>query len=1387
MEVDTGRAGPTLDPEEVVTDISMLQDSLRHFTSTAAVGHLDDAILLTKMLLSDLGVRAGTPSEPAPVPEIGAVGAEIVLLQEIFGRFTATGDHGYLEDSIRRARVLLADLQELRRIQPEPADELEEAILQAEQTAATTAADDPRRGMALIKLGAGLNNRYAQSGVLGYLEQAIRWAREALDATPPQHTDRAHVLSDLAIFLYNRYAHVGTQEDLEEPIRRAKEAVAATPEEDQLERAGRLNNLSIFLQGRYERFGAMGDLEKAIEAGEEALTATPQGHHSRLSIVNNMGNFLQERYSQLGVLEDLENGIKYVEEAAAATPPEHPHRASVLQNLSDSFHLRYSRFGAVEDLQKAIEWAEEALAASPLENPERADRLHNLGVYLHSKHSRLGALEDLQQAIQHAEAAVAATPPGHHDRGSRLQRLGSYLQDRYVCLGTLGDLEQAIERAEQAVEATPGSHPDRAGRLSSLGTFLHSKYTRLGALEDLQQAIRWAEAAIQATPLGHLGRAKRLSNLGVFLESRYARLGLEEDLERVVKQAEEALAAIPADHCDRPELLHNLANSLHSRYSRFGALGDLEQAIRRAKEALEATPPDHPVRATMLHNLGRFLHSRDKRMGALEDLEQAINRVQEALEAAPSDDAHRDRADILANLGNRLFCRYERFGALGDLEQAITRAEQALAATPLDHPDRASRLNNLGDFVEDRYTRLGAVEDLELSISQAEAALDATPLGHRSRGGMLSNLSVRFRLKYMSSGAVEDLEKTVSLAERALEATPADHDHPDWPARLNNLGAALRDRYALLGAPQDRQQAIRQAEAAAEATPPNHPNRAGILTSLGGRLLEADSQTEFDRGIDTLLKAWHSELSPPRYRIFAARFAALALVLQHRWQEAASLLEGAVKLLTQVSPRFLGRDDQEYMLSNSQFSGLAADGVAIALQAGAEPSHCLGIMELGRGIIMGLAIDCRSDLSELEKTSPELFGRFSSLRLEIDSAIKDEQQSAEQYRHRRVQAIKEMEHTLASVRELPGFAGFQLPPASEDLMVMAAQGPIVVFNTANFRSDAIIITSSSITALPLPKLVCADANDWMQQIEGLVRGKRSTYPARNRKMADFLLWLWDVAVEPVLDELSLDPDSRIWWIGVGPLAMAPFHAAGDHSAGSTRNTLDRAVSSYIPTIKALSYAREKPLTLLRGDSRLLLVTMPTTPGNKALTNAAQEANDIGCILGDRAARLDRPSAAQVLENLPSYQAIHFACHGVSDIYNPSGSHLLLRKADGTLDHLPVRTIASTSLKHAQLAYLSACCTATNASRGLADESIHIASAFQLAGFSHVLATLWESSDDACRRVAADFYSLLFGSHDDGAGEVGGGVARAYGRAVRRLREQNRAQPLKWASFIHTGA
>lgn len=112
-------------------------------------------------------------------------------------------------------------------------------------------------------------------------------------------------------------------------------------------------------------------------------------------------------------------------------------------------------------------------------------------------------------------------------------------------------------------------------------------------------------------------------------------------------------------------------------------------------------------------------------------------------------------------------------------------------------------------------------------------------------------------------------------------------------------------------------------------------------------------------------------------------------------------------------------------------------------------------------------------------------------------------------------------------------------------------------------------------------------------------------------------------------------------------------------------------------------------------------------------------------------------------------------------------------------------MSNLNIKNAQLAYLSACSTADNASADLADESIHIASGFQLAGFSHVLGTLWESNDAGCRQVAVDFYRELFNGKAHGEGHAA--VSIAFNLAVKKLRKRSLRQPILWASFIHTGA
>ena len=113
------------------------------------------------------------------------------------------------------------------------------------------------------------------------------------------------------------------------------------------------------------------------------------------------------------------------------------------------------------------------------------------------------------------------------------------------------------------------------------------------------------------------------------------------------------------------------------------------------------------------------------------------------------------------------------------------------------------------------------------------------------------------------------------------------------------------------------------------------------------------------------------------------------------------------------------------------------------------------------------------------------------------------------------------------------------------------------------------------------------------------------------------------------------------------------------------------------------------------------------------------------------------------------------------------------------DKLRVRDIAAKRLQSGRLAFLSACSTAHNKVEDLADETIHMASSFQIAGFSHVIGTLWPAQDAACVMMAREFYSSLLKTND---------VPIAYWEAVMKLRKRYYSFGFAfWAPFILLGA
>ncbi|RPA95672.1 hypothetical protein L873DRAFT_1744875, partial [Choiromyces venosus 120613-1] len=302
-------------------------------------------------------------------------------------------------------------------------------------------------------------------------------------------------------------------------------------------------------------------------------------------------------------------------------------------------------------------------------------------------------------------------------------------------------------------------------------------------------------------------------------------------------------------------------------------------------------------------------------------------------------------------------------------------------------------------------------------------------------------------------GDLDSLQQAIKYGQDALAATS--HDDPDRALQCNNLGERLLRRFKRMGDVEDLQRAIKYGQDALVATPHDHPNRAMWCSNLGSslelRLPVLHPVDGFNECVRLYSDAWRCLTSPPRDRIHAAFKHAPLLYSSGKFQESSVILEDAVNLIPSMNLRFLKRDDQQHILS--ELSGWAVTASSMILQAGREAYDSLKLLELGRGTIMGFAIDSRSDLSDLKRDHRSQFDIFHRLRVEIDSPVDEIYlvSKRESLISRRKEAVDELEKTLVFIHSLPGYSGFLLPPSPDILRKMSENGPIVVLNSTHFR------------------------------------------------------------------------------------------------------------------------------------------------------------------------------------------------------------------------------------------------------------------------------------------------------------------------------------------------
>ncbi|MFL4908300.1 CHAT domain-containing protein [Streptomyces sp. MMS24-I2-30] len=1291
-------------------------------------------------------------------------------------------------------------------------------------------------GMCLSNLSAVLKARYEHLHVPADLDEAVAVARQAV-AAAEGHPGQGAALTNLGAMLHTRFGLTGAGEDLDEATAATRRALDTMPP-DSPDRAAVLNNLCTALLSRFARTHEPGDLDEAVRAGGGSVEAGA-GHPDRGRYLASLGEALRRRYGQSGAAADLDEAVEQLEQAVAASAAHQDELGARHAELGKALQTRFERTGTVADLDRAVAVLRQAVAATPPQRRDRASRLLDLSMAVRLRFLRTRAAAEGDEAVDLAREAVAAvgdTEPGR--LALMLVNLGSALLVRHERTGSAADLDEAVASCRRAVETADGGGTLGELHLTVLDQVLWTRFSLSGTSDDLDETVATRRAVTDRTAVGHAERSTRMRDLSAALLVRFMRQGRPADLDDAITADRAAVEAAADDH-ERTAGLASLSSALYIRYLRSGASRDGDEAMALGRLAVEGQDGTRAEGPMALQNLSKMLLTRSRRTGSLPDLDESVSlarRAAEAFSGTPGTGDGRDGSilvvgprpgghgrlalgraggdDLPRHLASCLIERFERTGSTADADDGIRVLRRHLKTSAVDPAERVGCLTSLSIALRLRFGRSGERADLDQAVEFARTALDTAPADSPEHGVCLGSLSNALHMRFTRYRDAADLDEAVGFGRRSVEFHTA--DEPDSAQSLMNLCDVLQSCFQYLKDWQAMDEAVDWGRRALEAIGTGNRSRPKALllvgTALHARAQRTREAADGDEALRVLGELVRSESAPPGFRIEAARLAA-GLAAASDLARAADLLETAVLLLPELASHRLRRHDQEHAIES--VGGLADTAAALALADPTRPPpqrarRALSLLEAGRAVLLSQTLDTRGDLAELHRVHPALASRYAQLRDRVDryaEPLRAADTGADTLDAPADPAAR-MTELLQHIRTLDGFTAFALPPSLDELRSEARQGPIVSFNVHDLHSHALLLTADDVTVLPLPALTPLTVIDKANTFHLALRD--ATDPAADRiaaqrTLTEVLAWLWDNAAGPVLDALghrTAPPEGtawpRVWWAPSGRLGLLPLHAAGHHDQpGTGRTVMDRVVSSYTPTVRALRHARQRQTAA--GPHRSLIVAMPTTPGlpqHGRLQHVAAEAGSVAGLLLDPLSLIEPdprsaavpgdpalPTHDRVRAELPGRSVVHFACHGEYSLDDPSASRLLLH--DHARASLTVGDLAAVDLEGAQLAYLSACHTALNVADHLMDESMHLAGAFQLAGFPRVVGTLWMVDDEVAVEIAEDFYSAL---RDPRTGTLDlTRAAHALHRATRGQRDRYPGTPSLWAAHLYTGA
>jgi tetratricopeptide (TPR) repeat protein len=406
---------------------------------------------------------------------------------------------------------------------------------------------------------------------------------------------------------------------------------------------------------------------------------------------------------------------------------------------------------------------------------------------------------------------------------------------------------------------------------------------------------------------------------------------------------------------------------------------------------------------------------------------------------------------------------------------------------------------------------------------------------------------------------------------------------------------------------------------------------------------------------------------------------------------------------------------------------------------------------------------------ELARRYQAALERFEASRRRCEAAGEDGQtalilEATEGYRRdlRNYMAMEELVHGGS-----PG--GNEVVALTEARRMLAEGDVLVLYAMAGGRLRALVVRSATTAVVDL----CSE-----KEAREVVEGLWNVVQSRGETV-DVAL-----ALRLLVDPLSLPDDAtRILLSPDGPLSMLPWMLllpgrevvlAPSASALAVLRAEGGSPGRRVLALGAPDYEPIRKGCLLRAYGRRGV--LGDLPGSSEEARAITREGDV-LLLRDEAS--ERNLRVSLLRE-ERWRAIHFACHGLTNLKRPALTSLVLTPVGEDDGFLTVLEVFGLRVP-ADLVVLSAC--ESGLGREVQGEgSLGLPAAFLSAGASRVLASLWKVDDDATCALIVKFYELW--NPGDGPGLRAPEAlreAQAFVRSHPRWRS-----PFYWAAWLLWG-